>query len=189
MSDFEFYFSFYGLLLGLSVAEVATGFLNAVGTRRATRVGWLTLMLATFIFLDISSFWIYAWGIRESLTVGWATVFGGLFVALAYYLAAGLVFPRQIVEWPDLDEHYWAHKRFVIAGILVANTVVFGQTLMVRAPAYDFAFWFGQATYWPPLLALLVSRNAKADAIALVIAILGYLALTILPGATFGTGP
>ena len=31
MGEFEFYFSFYGLLLGLSVAEVANGFLNAVG--------------------------------------------------------------------------------------------------------------------------------------------------------------
>lgn len=188
MSDFEFYFSFYGLLLGLSVAEVANGFLNTVGLRRATKIGWLTPLLAVFIFLDISSFWIYAWGIRETLTIGWATMFGGLFVALAYYFAAGLVFPRQIVDWPDLDEHYWQHKRQVVGGLVVANVFVFGQTLSVRTPDYDFVFWFGQVTYWPWLIVLLFSRSKRLDVAALIIAVLGYLSLIGLPGATFGTG-
>ena len=189
MSAFEFYISFYGLLLGLSVAEVATGLLNAVGSRRAVAIRWLTPMLAAFIFLDISSFWIFAWGIRESLTVGWATMFGALFVALSYYLAAGLIFPRDITQWADLDEHYWQHKRWVLAGVLVANIIVFGQTLSVRTPNFDFAFWFGQVTYWPPLIVLLFSRNARLDLASLAVGILGYLSLTILPGATFGTGP
>jgi hypothetical protein len=188
MSAFEFYISFYGLLLGLSVAEVANGALNTIGSRRAVAIGWLTPLLASFIFLDISSFWIYAWGIRETLTVGWATMFAALFVALSYYLAAGLIFPRDITQWTSLDEHYWQHKRWVIAGVLLANIVVFGQTLSVRVPNFDFAFWFGQVTYWPPLIALLLSRNAKLDFAALGVGILGYLALTILPGATFGTG-
>lgn len=189
MSPFEFYISFYGLLLGLSVAEVATGLLNAVGSRRAVAIRWLTPLLAAFIFLDISSFWIFAWGIRESLTVGWATMFGALFIALSYYLAAGLIFPRDITLWADLDEHYWQHKRWVIAGVLIANIVVFGQTLNVRTPNFDFAFWFGLVTYWPSLIVLLFSRNAKLDLASLAVGISGYLSLMILPGATFGTGP
>lgn len=188
MGDFEFYFSFYGLLLGLSVAQVAKGFLDSIDARQAVRIGWLTPIFAIFIFMDISSFWIFAWGIRESLIVGWGTMFGGLFVALAYYFSAGLVFPRKIAEWPDLTEHYWRQKRLVMAGIIVANVVIFGQTLSVRAPEYDFEFWFGQLTYWPWLVVLLISRNTKVDFTALAVLILGYLSMIILPGASFATG-
>lgn len=106
MGAFEFYLAFYGLLLGLSVAEVASGLLDAIGARERIRLGRLTPLLAAFVFLDITSFWIYLWGIREHVTVDWATMFGGLVVALTYYLAAELVFPRDASEWPDLDVHY-----------------------------------------------------------------------------------
>ena len=115
-------------------------------------------------------------------------MFGGLSVALAYYFAAGLVFPRQNADWPNLDDHYWKHKRLAVFGILLANVFVFAQTFGVREPEYDFAFWYGQLIYWPWLIVLLISRNAKVDIAALVIAILGYLSMTILPGATFATG-
>ena len=120
MGAFEFSLSFYGLLLGLSVAEVASGLLNAVGARHRVRLGRLTQLLAVFVFLDITSFWIYFWGIREHVAVNWLTMFGGLVVALTYYLSAGLVFPRNISEWPDLDEHYRINKRLGIKLKVVA---------------------------------------------------------------------
>ena len=50
MNAFEFYLAFYGLLLGLSVAEVASGFLNAIDARRKVKLGWLTPSLAIFVF-------------------------------------------------------------------------------------------------------------------------------------------
>lgn len=62
--SFEFFFSFYGLLLGLSAAEVAKGLANALGARERIRIGWLTPMLAGFLLLDIASFWLFAWGGR-----------------------------------------------------------------------------------------------------------------------------
>ena len=108
MDDFSFYLSYYGLILGLSVAQVASGFLNAVGARQRVRIGWLTPTLAVFIFLDITSFWIYAWAIRDSITISWGSMYLGLLIALCYFVASGLVFPRQIEEWPDLDDYYWA---------------------------------------------------------------------------------
>ena len=42
MSAFEFFFSFYGLLLGLSVAAVVGGFANVLHERHRIRFGWLT---------------------------------------------------------------------------------------------------------------------------------------------------
>ena len=60
MSDFEFFFSFYGLLLGLSVAEVAQEFSRTLRSRRRIRIGWLTPLLGVVVMLDISSFWVLA---------------------------------------------------------------------------------------------------------------------------------
>jgi len=181
MSAFEFFLSFYGLLLGLSVAEVASGFLNAIGARQRTQFGWLAPLLGVFILFDITSFWIYVWGVRESVAVNWATMFGALVVALIYYLASGLVFPRQIAEWPDLDEHYWRNKRYITGGIIVANVIQFAAATMIHPLVLDFSFWFGQLTYWPMLLILPFSNSSKLDLALLLILIGGYLANIVLP--------
>ena len=181
MSAFEFYLAFYGLLLGLSVAEVASGFLNAIGARQHVKFGWLAPSLGIFIFFDITSFWIYVWGIRESITVSWATMFGALVVALIYYLAAGLVFPRQISEWPDLDEHYWRNKRYITGGILVANILTATATTLIHPPVMDVSYWFGVLTYWPMLLILPFSKSNWLDLTLLFIMIGGYLANIVLP--------
>jgi len=181
VSEFEYYIAFYGLLLGLSVAEVASKFLNAIGARRALTIGWLTPVLAIFIFLDITSFWIYAWSARDALTINWGTMFMGLIVALSYYFAAGLAFPRDISEWSDLDEYYWEHKRIVLGGILVANLISFTVTFMNRRAPLDFAFWFNQSTYYPPLIALFFTRRRLVDLVLFGILIIGYFITVFIP--------
>ena len=60
LDSFSFYLSYYGLILGLSVTQVASGLLNAIGARHRAKIGWLTPALAVFILLDITSFWIFA---------------------------------------------------------------------------------------------------------------------------------
>ena len=51
MSAFEFFFSFYGLLLGLSVAELVGGFARVLHEKQRIRFGWLTPMLGIFVLL------------------------------------------------------------------------------------------------------------------------------------------
>ncbi len=181
MSAFEFYLSFYGLLLGLSVAEVASGFLNAVGSREKIKIGWLTPLLAIFVFFDITSFWIYVWGIRDSVVVNWATMFGGLFVAITYYIAAGLVFPRDIHEWKSLDEHYWRNKRLIMGGIIAANLPTGIVTQIIHPPTIDANFIIGWVTYWPLIVAYPFSKSAKIDLALLIVLIGGYLLNIGLP--------
>ena len=181
MSEFEYYISFYGLLLGLSVAEVASKFLNAIGARRKLKIGWMTPTLAIFIFLDITSFWIYAWGTRDALVVNWRTMFMGLLVALSYYFAAGLAFPRDISEWSDLDEYYWEHKRVVLSGILVANLISFTYSHMNHSAPLDIAFWFNQSTYFPPLILLFFTRRRSVDLTLFGILIIGYFITAFIP--------
>jgi len=181
LSAFEFYLSFYGLLLGLSVAEVASGFRNAIDARQKIRIGWLTPILAIFVFFDITSFWIYVWGIRDDVIVNWGTMFGALVIALTYYIAAGLIFPRDEGDWPDLNKHYWRNKRFILAGIITANFIIGTATQAIHPPVQDWSYWVGWASYWPPLLVLGFSRSGRFDLVLLFILIAGYLANIFLP--------
>ena len=103
MSAFEFYFSFYGLILGLSVAQVVSGFAVALNARKRSRVGLLTPLIALFLLFDITTFWLFAWALRDQLTVFYGLMFGGLIVAVTYYFAASLVFPDKRDDWPSLD--------------------------------------------------------------------------------------
>lgn len=61
MSNFDFVFTLFGLLLGLSLAEVLGGFGRALQKRRKVRIGWLTPLLGLVVLLDVSSFWLVAW--------------------------------------------------------------------------------------------------------------------------------
>lgn len=121
VDPFEFLFSLFGLLLGLSLAEVLHGFSKAVKARARVRIGWLTPLLGMLVMLDVISFWVTAWFMREMLTITYLTFLGMLLFAGAYYLAATLVFPEQPVPGTDYDEHYWANKKLVTGAVFALN--------------------------------------------------------------------
>lgn len=128
MSAFEFFFSFYGLLLGLSVAELVGGFARVLHERARIRFGWLTPMLAIFVAVDISTFWNQAWVIFRGAPFNIALLVMSLIIAATFYTAASVTFPRTSAEGAheriDLDQHFWAHRRLVFSCILIANLIV-----------------------------------------------------------------
>ena len=128
MSPFEFFFSFYGLLLGLSVAELVSGFSRVLHERQRVRFGWLTPLLALFVAMDVATFWSQAWTIFRGAPFSLALLFVGLTVAATFYIAASITFPRVTAEGVeqkiDLDDHFWAHRRLIFTCILAANLIV-----------------------------------------------------------------
>lgn len=133
MSAFEFFFSFYGLLLGLSVAVLATGTARAFKHRRTVRVGWLTPLLALFVAMDIATFWDSAWNSFRELPYTYGLIIAGLGIAAVYFIAASLVFPEAEDEVASLDDHFWANKRAVILLTIVANVMAVGVILLMNA--------------------------------------------------------
>lgn len=121
MSQFEFVFSLFGLLLGLSLAEVLNGFGKAVKARARLRIGWLTPLLGVLVMLDLISFWITAWSMRDILPVTYFTLMILLAFTGAYYVAANLVFPEEPDRCPDFDVHYWVNKKLVLAAMFALN--------------------------------------------------------------------
>jgi hypothetical protein len=189
MDAFEFYFSFYGLLLGLSAAEVANGLANSVSSRRAVTIGILTPLLAAFVLLDITSYWMWSWATKGHVSISWGLMIGGLIVAITYYLAAALVFPRRGEEWPVLDDHYWEHKRYVIGGLALANALSTGFTIFQYPPSLSDTVMFAwMAAYWVPLIMLFFTKSKKADLLLLGLLVAQYFAAAsgLFPNSEWG---
>ena len=61
MNQFEFFMGFYGLLLGLSVAELLLGFGNLVRAPNQPRWGVLTPLVGLLIFVQLIASFSDAW--------------------------------------------------------------------------------------------------------------------------------
>jgi hypothetical protein len=137
MSAFEFFFSFYGLVLGLSVAVIATGLATAIQHRKKIRIGWLTPMLALFVGLDIAAFWDSAWVNFRHLPFSYGMLIAGLAIALVYFIAASLVFPHDLDDGQSLDDHFWANKKVVLLLTIAANLLAFAVTAIANLGRED----------------------------------------------------
>jgi len=180
MSDFEGLFGLFSLLFGLIVAELAIKFADAIDSHRERPIGILTPALAFLVLTDVTSFWLFLWAARNVLRVNWHTVFASVLLAIVYFLAASLVFPRTNRTWQHLDAHYWSRKRIVVGGILVANLAI-DTFMMSRAvpELNDWMFYFYFAAYVVALVGLIVSRSRRWDLLFLTWAI----AINLLAGS------
>lgn len=172
MSDFEGLFGLLSLMFGLIVAELAIKFADAIDSHRERPLGILTPALAFLVLTDVTSFWLWVWGARRALEINWPTVFGCVLLAVVYFLAASLVFPRTSRDWAHLDEHYWSRKRLVAGGMLFANLVIIGAMMTRATPAWnDWWFYINFGGYLVALAGLVVSRSRRLDYIFLLWAI------------------
>ena len=175
MSDFEYFFTFFGLLLGLTVVEVAVKLADAIDAHRRRPIGVLTPLLATFVLLDISSFWLFTWSARDIILINWPTMFIALVIAIIYFLSAALVFPRAPDDWLSLDENFWARKRYVLGGILTVN-VILHLLLFTRAVPKITEYWFfvHKLIYFGPVIWAWKTNKRWAVIVALLLAIGSY---------------
>jgi hypothetical protein len=135
MTSFEFAFALFSLLLGLAIAEIFQGFARVlrmeararVGRERKVRIGWLVPLLATLLLFNQLTFWMLANSVKDTLPVTYLTLIGVTAIVGGYYLFATLVFPDEPEEWPDFDDYYDQHNRFILVGVLlmtIATAVV-----------------------------------------------------------------
>ena len=189
MSDFEGLFGLFGLMFGLIVAELAVKFADSIDSRRERPMGILTPALAFLVLTDITALWVFVWAARNVLKVNWHTVFGGVIVAIIYFLSATLVFPRTNREWKHLDDHYWSRKRLVAGGLLFANVIIDGLMMTRVMPAWnDWWFYVYFVGYALALTGLLLSRARRLDYVFLAWAIAINLGVgsDLLPNSEFG---
>jgi hypothetical protein len=176
MTPFDFLFTLFGLVLGLAMAEAMGGFVHFLKARTlpdkataALRVGWLTPMLTVIVTLDLITCWGLAWAVREHIPLNIVTMaIGTAFVAI-YYIAAGLLWPEDPREWPNLDDWFDRKKRQIAVLILLAN--IGFSAISVFGGRYS-AIPALQYVYLALLLALTITRT-RLQSLLVVTALMG----------------
>lgn len=190
MTEFEFVFVLYSLVLGLSLVELLTGLgrtlefkLSRDADGTAFAIGWLTPLLAAFVILDLLSFWMFAWRVRDLVTASTATVLGVLVFASAYFLASRLVFPSSPENFTDLDTHYFRVRRVIFAMLILMVGVQWLFLLSLPSLASQITNPL-TLTMTAALVALMIAAaiisNRRASIAVLALLIARYLAVYLL---------
>lgn len=182
MDEFSFLFSFYGLILGLAVAELLAGFAGFVRSRPLRSIEAQTALLALLTFICICATWMDAWSTLRSMSRGFASLWAPVGIATSYYLAASVLFPRDPADYDDLAGYFARRKRFVIWMLLAGEvlvTVTFWPVFAEALRSRPDAFWFYHVPYnvlikgsW---IALLIVRGRPAN-----LALMAFLILLFL---------
>ncbi len=190
LGGFEFVFSIFGLMLGFSLVEVVAGFGRAVDAKvraptgvdgRRTRIGWLSPLLGLFVIFNLVSFWTAGWAVRDAIPVRYTALLFGLAVTASYYFAAMLVFPREVHDWPNLDDHYFRVKRWVAGVVAGCNAV--GSAGLALAGARPFSGVVETALnlgFYVLLAALFLAPGRRANLVLLVILVATYPLTSLL---------
>ena len=178
MSEFEFVFPLFALLVGLSMTEMLSGLAQALKSDRGIRVGWLTPLLGTIILINLAMFWQGSWEIREEITATSASLILVLVVGGAYYLAASLVFPSWDSEVSDLDEHFMEHRKVALLAIAACNLVYFVRIALVSRVGVD--WWIANAAFLAILLIAALASSRRLILAALWTLIASHILMLLL---------
>lgn len=158
MSNFEFVFSLFGLLLGFSLVEVLGKLAAIVKARPQIRTGWLTPLLSLFVLLDVTGFWSIVWDARDAIPASYGVLMIGLAITGLYYFAVSLIFPSELDPDLDLDRWYFDHKATIFS-------ILFACQLLAHASKYALV---GETGYqWPLLGWILVAIGLAAQVAAI----------------------
>ena len=156
MDRFSFFFAFYGLLLGLAVAELLSGFARLVRARALRKLEARTTLAALFTFLAICATWIDAFGRFENVSLDFAGLWGPIVTGTAYFLAATVIFPTDEQEFERLGDYFAQRQRFIAAMLLVAETCVNISFI----DYYAYSFHQRPAAFWLVLVPFNLTINA-----------------------------
>ena len=121
MDKFEFFFTFYGLLLGLALAELLTGFGNLLREKARPRWGTLTPLVGLIILIEISATFIDAWNKLQQIELALAHLAVPMLIGIVYFVAAVMAVPRHLEDWPNLDDYFFARRRWIVGLLITAN--------------------------------------------------------------------
>ncbi len=139
MSAFEFYFSFFGLILGIAVANVGIGFGRLWRARERADIGVCLPLLGLWLICHAILNWLAAWTSLQTVPITAGSLFIGLFVAMPYVVVSTVMFPDDADGHASLERFYLSHSRLVMIAMMVPTTAgqigyltIFGQSYTVE---------------------------------------------------------
>lgn len=177
MTSFDFFFSLFGLILGLAIAVLIGGLSDVLRERERTPIGWLTPMLGLFLLLDLTTLWVNAWTGLRTIQVAYGPFMAAMVIAGVYFFAASMVFPKTAGDWPSLDDYYRKRYRFVIGGVLIANL---GLALVDAVSNRDwqrlvttFTRTEVTASWWIALITMMIFPQRRVQLAGLTVLLIG----------------
>ena len=122
---FSFFFAFYGLILGLGVAELLSGFAGMVRAHALKKLEAQTALVALLTFVLIVATWVDTWTMDRTITLNFGDLWAPILLATFYYLAAAVIFPRDRAQYSHLRAYFAARRKFVIGMLFAAELVDF----------------------------------------------------------------
>jgi len=169
LSAFEYVFAFYGLLLGLAVANVVTGFADMWRERNVVAVGVCTPLIAGTVLLGVMNIWLRFWNAADTLVLSAWQLIGIVALAVPYVFISRAVFPAG--GGITLEDHYLAHRRIILLALAVPPAVAMTRTATQFSglvPNWDLAWTFCRLL-GPLVLMLFPGRSANRLGLALIL--------------------
>lgn len=190
MDKFSFFFAFYGLLLGLAVAELLGGFARMVRARAIRKLDAQTALAGVLTFLLICATWIDAFDRFKNVSLDYGGLWAPILTGTAYFLAATVIFPTNDEEYSRISEYFMERKRFVVGMLLAAETLVnvtFLDAYIASLRERPLAFWAFLVPYNLAIngafIALLLVKSRRANVILLSTLIFLFLVVYWSRGA------
>jgi hypothetical protein len=124
VGPFDYLFSFYGLLLGIAVANVAIGFADMWRDSERIEVGTSPPLLACVVLLGGMNVWLTTWQTRHDVGVSGWQMLAAAGIALPYVFVSRAMFPGEEKE-PELslEDHFLRHRVLILAMLTVPPVV------------------------------------------------------------------
>lgn len=124
MSNFEFFMTFYGLLLGLGTAELFGGFASILRERDPPRLGIILPLVGAIALIEIMATFIDAWTSLRGIGINMPQFAVPMLVGLVYFVLGVVMVPRHLADWPDLDGYFDRRRAWIVGLLLAANLLL-----------------------------------------------------------------
>ena len=192
MDKFSFIFGFYGLMLGLAVAEILSSLAGLARHHRLRDLYLPALLLSAFVFLIICVTWIDAFDTLNDAPLSLQGLWAPIATATCYFLAAAMVLPRDRPDQDQLETYFHRRKAFVALMLMAAEVFI----SFSFAGRYERAFHDRPATFWlwyvPYKIVIFASFYALYRATSRrgnLLAIATLFAIFFIPYWSFGAFP
>jgi hypothetical protein len=164
MNSFDYLFSFYGLLLGIALANVAIGFADMWRDCEKIRVGTCPPLLCGIVMLGGMNVWLTMWHIRQEVGVSAWQMLAAACVAMPYVFVSRAMFPGQERrQETSLEDHYLRHRILILAVMTVPPIAsVVSKALLDKVHDIGWGeIWLAARIGMPLVLMALANRTAQ----------------------------
>jgi len=155
VNSFDYLFSFYGLLLGIAVANVAIGFADMWRDSEKIAVGTCPPLVASSVLLGGMNVWLEMWHTRPLIVDG-QQMLAAAAISLPYVFVSRAIFPgAENQQERSLEEHYLKHRHLILIMLAIPTIVsVATHMLLDGVRYYGWEAWWAAARIAAPLALL-----------------------------------